>query len=287
MSQIQDQSLHRQGYVWLTQGFVQITITEPRAVNKKHWSPSASLVPLGSGLGSWFVLGLLIHFGRCGNVAFCTTARHPQPQCRKTEDEARARGNPDASFSSGINTFTGKCMSKMHLKPGKNWLCCPSELGANTPQRNCREWDSKRSLQGLGSIPNECRTLCSHITIISNLNVHQPVILTSNICSLDCYFSRFLCGGRMRKTNPYFSQQRHEKLQELNNTSQPAPQTLPLWEPTGILHRSCGCPTWCWHWDTHCTVFRAQSQYSTSTHVWCWELVGHNTVWVLPGLTGI
>lgn len=37
-----------------------------------------------------------------------------------TGDEARAGGNPDASFSSGITTFKGKRVAKMHFKPGRS-----------------------------------------------------------------------------------------------------------------------------------------------------------------------
>lgn len=116
------------------------------------------------------------------------------------------------------------------------------------PRETAGSWDSKSCPQGPGVIPNGCRVLYSYITIIINLNVYQSVILTSNICSLNCYFFRFLCGDGVRKTKPHFSQQRHEKLQELNNTSPPAPQILQLWELTATLHRS-------WHWGTHCHCF--------------------------------
>lgn len=116
--------------------------------------------------------------------------------------------------------------------------CILNQVGADSvahlnlvralPRETAGRWDSKRSLRGPGATPNECRVLCSHITIIISLNVYQPAILTYNICSLDRYFLGVFCGTDVRKTKPHFTQQMHKKLQELNNTSPPAPQILQL-----------------------------------------------------------
>lgn len=244
----------RQGCVWLTQGLVQVKITEPRAVNEQHWSSSVSLVPLRSGIGSWLVPGLLLHLGRdMGTMPSALQLLTLSPNRRWS------KGWWQSWWCTGIITFTGKYIAKMHLKPGLNWLCCPCEL----PRETAGTWDSKKSLQGPGAIPNGCRVLCIHITIIINLNVHHPVILTSSICSLDCFFfCRFLHGDSMTKTKPHSSQPRHEKLQGLN-ISPPAPQIIQFWEPTATFHRSCGCPHSADTETPTVTVFRLQSQYST------------------------
>lgn len=207
----------RQGCVWLTKDFVQVKITEPRAVNKQHWSPSVSLVPLRAGLGSWFVPGLLMHLGR--DMGMMPSALDllilPQQEMKQGLVANLMPLSVLASSLSQENTLQ-KCIL--------NQVWTDSALQA-LARETAGMWDGKRSLQVSGAVPNGCRILCSHITIIINRNVHQPVILTFNICSLDCYFSRVLCGSNTKKTKPHSSEQRHEKLQELN-LSPPAPQIL-------------------------------------------------------------
>lgn len=97
-----------------------------------------------------------------------------------------------------------------HFEPGAS-----THIGRGTAGR----WDNKRTLQGLGANPNGYRVfwspLCSHKTIVINLNIVSAS-------------SGGLRGGVVRKIKIHFSQQRHEKSQELN-TQPPPPQILQLW----------------------------------------------------------
>lgn len=189
---------HRQGCVWLEQVYVQIKMTELKAVNIKQWSSSVSNCRLQNlGLGTGLCLDYWCATGETWEWHFLhySSSSSATLQVQGPGDEERGGGNPDASFSSGITTFF---LSKMHCNKcilNQVWTDSAAqhfELGASTHigRGAAGRWDNKRTLQGLGANPNGYRVfwspLCSHKTIVINLNIVSAS-------------SGGLCGGVVRK----------------------------------------------------------------------------------------
>lgn len=117
---------------------------------------------------------------RRGNDTFCTTALHPQPRCRCREQEME-RGvvailMPPSVLASPLSKQNA--LQKMHLKPGVNWLCCPSLFNRVQALILAEELQggeiTRVPYRGLGLTQMAVvfwSPLCSHKTIVINLNI--------------------------------------------------------------------------------------------------------------------